>query len=243
MFYKSLQSWAVDENWTRDLFLTKEVLYHWATTARMDFINQFRFYTPLWSGRRDSNPRPSAWKANALSTELLPQINLKIWRFENLKMNLQIFNFFNFQICCGQWRIRTSEVERQLSYSQPQLATLVTAQNHFFLFFNSQFIMHNCSTFGYYALWILHYELFLSLLSDSNQRPRDYKSRALANWAKEAKYFLSALYRVKSRLNTAIQTACKCTKLFWTTKHFYDYFIFWSFFPCVCGFVSPGHLP
>ena len=27
------------------------------------------------SGRRDSNPRPSAWKANALSTELLPQIH------------------------------------------------------------------------------------------------------------------------------------------------------------------------
>ena len=27
---------------------------------------------------------------------------------------------------------------------------------------------------------------FSSLLSDSNQRPRDYKSRALANWAKEA---------------------------------------------------------
>ena len=26
-------SWAVDEAWTRDLFLTKEVLYHWATTA------------------------------------------------------------------------------------------------------------------------------------------------------------------------------------------------------------------
>ena len=25
------------------------------------------------SGRRDSNPRPSAWKADALSTELLPQ--------------------------------------------------------------------------------------------------------------------------------------------------------------------------
>ena len=33
----------------------------------------------------------------------------------------------------------------------------------------------------------LHPEtFFLSLLSDSNQRPRDYKSRALANWAKEA---------------------------------------------------------
>ena len=25
------------------------------------------------SGKRDSNPRPSAWKADALSTELLPQ--------------------------------------------------------------------------------------------------------------------------------------------------------------------------
>ena len=28
----------------------------------------------LESGRRDSNRRPSAWKANALSTELLPQV-------------------------------------------------------------------------------------------------------------------------------------------------------------------------
>ncbi len=27
----------------------------------------------ILSGRRDSNPRPSAWKADALPTELLPQ--------------------------------------------------------------------------------------------------------------------------------------------------------------------------
>ena len=26
----------------------------------------------LWSGKRDSNPRPPAWKASALSTELFP---------------------------------------------------------------------------------------------------------------------------------------------------------------------------
>ena len=26
----------------------------------------------VWSGKRDSNPRPSAWKADALATELLP---------------------------------------------------------------------------------------------------------------------------------------------------------------------------
>ena len=25
-----------------------------------------------WSGKRDSNPRPSAWEANALPTELFP---------------------------------------------------------------------------------------------------------------------------------------------------------------------------
>ena len=29
----------------------------------------------LWSGRRGSNSRPSAWKADALPTELLPQIS------------------------------------------------------------------------------------------------------------------------------------------------------------------------
>ena len=26
--------WAVEQDWTADLFLTKEVLYHWATTAK-----------------------------------------------------------------------------------------------------------------------------------------------------------------------------------------------------------------
>ena len=30
------------------------------------------------SGKRDSNPRPPAWKASALSTELFPHIVLKI---------------------------------------------------------------------------------------------------------------------------------------------------------------------
>ena len=33
-------------------------------------------YNSRKSGRRDSNPRPSAWKANALSTELLPQFQI-----------------------------------------------------------------------------------------------------------------------------------------------------------------------
>ena len=48
---------AASESWTRDLILTKDALYHWAKAAK--------------SERRDSNPRPPAWKASALSTELL----------------------------------------------------------------------------------------------------------------------------------------------------------------------------
>ena len=38
------------------------------------------------SGRRDSNPRPSAWKADALSTELLP---LKQKKWEEQDSNLR----------------------------------------------------------------------------------------------------------------------------------------------------------
>ncbi len=58
----------------------------------------------------------------------------------------------------GHRWIRTTEVERQQIYSLPHLAALEYAQNHSGISL-----------------------LFLSLLSDSNQRPRDYKSRALAN--------------------------------------------------------------
>ena len=73
------------------------------------------------SGRRGSNPRPSAWKANALSTELLPHLP-------------------KFTLCllvCGQRWIRTTEVERQQIYSLPHLATLVFALLHFEIYLNS----------------------------------------------------------------------------------------------------------
>ena len=61
------------------------------------------------SGRRGSNPRPSAWKADALPTELLPHYVLKIKK-------------------SGESRIRTYEGVRQQIYSLPQLATLVSPQ-------------------------------------------------------------------------------------------------------------------
>ena len=65
LLIKPVTSRAVTESWTQDLFLTKEALYHWAITA-------------TWSGKRDSNPRPPAWKASALSTELFPQKQLPL---------------------------------------------------------------------------------------------------------------------------------------------------------------------
>ena len=42
----------------------------------MQAIHLIKVYCKTLSGRRGSNSRPSAWKADALSTELLPQINL-----------------------------------------------------------------------------------------------------------------------------------------------------------------------
>src|SRR2546427_9212280 len=50
---------ARDRNRTGDLVLTKDALY------RLSYASI--------SGRRGSNPRPSAWKADALPTELRPR--------------------------------------------------------------------------------------------------------------------------------------------------------------------------
>ena len=80
------------------------------------------------SGRRGSNPRHSAWKADALPTELLPHFVSKIVgkRFANLKQILKPAK--RFFIKCGESRIRTCEVVRQQSYSLIHLATLESPQ-------------------------------------------------------------------------------------------------------------------
>ena len=64
-----------------------------------------------WSGRRGSNPRPPAWKASALSTELLPHVN-------------DLYNTVR-----GHRWIRTTEGESQQIYSLPHLATLEYARH------------------------------------------------------------------------------------------------------------------
>ena len=79
-------------------------------------------------------------------------------RFANLKNKFRSTCQKNKK--CGEGRIRTYEVVRQQSYSLIHLATLEPPQ---FLF------------------------LYMSLQRDSNPRPADYKSAALASWATEAK--------------------------------------------------------
>ncbi len=66
------------------------------------------------SGRRGSNSRPLAWKAKALSTELLPQLR----RHSKSRSALG-----------GKRWIRTTEGKNQQIYSLPHLATLVSSQN------------------------------------------------------------------------------------------------------------------
>ncbi len=69
---------------------------------------------------------------------------------------LMLYQLSYFRRFGGRRWIRTTEGIRQQIYSLPHLATLVFARPVFA-------------------------DFSLSLLSDSNQRPRDYKSRALAN--------------------------------------------------------------
>jgi hypothetical protein len=67
------------------------------------------------SGKRDSNPRPSAWKADALPTELFPH-------------HPTLLIIPDYQKLSGERRIRTSEGINQQIYSLPQLAALVSPQ-------------------------------------------------------------------------------------------------------------------
>ena len=67
---------------------------------------------------------------------------------------------------CGKRWIRTTEGVRQQIYSLPHLATLVSSQ---------YFRQLSGSLLNLLSRW-----------RDSNPRPRDYKSRALANWATSA---------------------------------------------------------
>jgi hypothetical protein len=60
---------AHDRDRTGDLILTKDVLYQLSYVGlpiAASFVEPLAA-TQTWSGKRDSNPRPSAWKADALA--------------------------------------------------------------------------------------------------------------------------------------------------------------------------------
>ena len=77
-------------------------------------------------------------------------------------------------IRCGQERSRTSEVERQRIYSPPHLATLEPALKTKMPKYKQR--NQKVYTISYFVIFT---PALLSHLSESNQRPTDYKSVAL----------------------------------------------------------------
>ncbi len=77
------------------------------------------------SGRRGSNPRPIAWKAIALPTELLPLFRFTIFDFGFTIFKNHKSYIVNHKFRCGEDRIRTCEDISQQIYSLSQLAALV----------------------------------------------------------------------------------------------------------------------
>ena len=67
---------AGDETRTRDFHLGKVALYQlsYSRSQTMQTDTALPNFIMLWSGKRDSNPRPSAWEADALPAELFPRM-------------------------------------------------------------------------------------------------------------------------------------------------------------------------
>ncbi len=103
------------------------------------------------SGKRDSNPRPSAWEADALPTELLPPdfdiskiINNHILQAVVRKKKQNILFFINKNreddrlpcFCCGATRNRTGDTRifspllYQLSYGTNLYVVFLTMQKY-----------------------------------------------------------------------------------------------------------------
>ena len=87
-----------------------------------------------WSGRRDSNSRPSAWKADALPTELLPLISLT---------NIRVVGRAGFEPA----KLKTADLQSAL-VGRLSISPIIKR---------------------------------MSRWRDSNPRPADYKSAALAS--------------------------------------------------------------
>ena len=151
--------WADDEIWTRDLFLTKEVLYPWATSA--------------YTKRAGDEVRTRDIQLGRLT---LYQLSYSRKKNKNMTVGRTGFE---------PVKVKPADLQSAL------VGRLSISPRNFKL---------------------LKYVLILSRQRDSNPRPRDYKSRALANWAIPA-FFV--LFQTKI---TPCLTRCKYTTFFYSTN-------------------------
>lgn len=52
-----------------------------ADKAYLAHYNKRQIFLYIWSGKRDSNPRPLPWQGNALPTELFPHVDFDHLRY------------------------------------------------------------------------------------------------------------------------------------------------------------------
>lgn len=140
-------------------------------------------YFELLSGRRGSNPPPIAWKAIALPNELLPLHGLFQKSFD-----LQTSSLTSDEML---YRWATTASSFLYSFSSAYLKNLIILYS---LVGRSGFEPLKSKDSGFtvrpiWPLWNLPGNVlwenlpFASQQRDSNPRPADYKSAALANWA------------------------------------------------------------
>lgn len=108
--------WANDQDRTGDLILTMDVLYQLSYIGLFEFKvicpiierhSEFKpnhsLFTLFKSGRRGSNPPPSAWKADALPNELLPLVRNWISAFTNWRFSLRMQPNFSANLLKVFW--------------------------------------------------------------------------------------------------------------------------------------------
>ena len=112
------------------------------------------------SERRDSNPRPSAWKANALSTELLSQFNVIMWQCDNLMINtIIITSSYQLIITSFLWAVKDSNL-RSRKTAELQSAPV----GHFG---NYPFFLKQCKDNSFFYYYQIKLAIFIAVMAAS----------------------------------------------------------------------------
>ena len=137
------KNWADDENWTHDPFLTKEVLYPWATSA--------------FNAERETRLEPATLSLEGWCSTDWATPAFGYWLTPSLE---KMSNKDKTNNCTINWLGEQDSNLRRRTPADLQSAPV----GHF-----------GISPFFTSSRW-----------RDSNPRPADYKSAALANWATSA---------------------------------------------------------